>query len=436
MDKIRNHRLVLVACLWAFLISAAQGAGGLRFADGILTRSWEYLTIPESTAESDGVDRFLVENRALLGLSENPAVELELIRSSEIGAGERLVYGQTAYGLPVFEAGLTIVRAENNIISLFNALSPSEFQSQTPAISTNEALLMAERSIVGKLYRDEPDVVLGYAPDGRMIYRLRLPGLNPPADWEIWMDASNGEVIRHQDRRIFEDGAGDVFDPDPITVLEDPTLQDMNDSNAAIPLGAYSTIVLNELDPAVGGYYHLDGPFVNTGATSNRAAELTTDFNYLREDDRFEEVMVYYHIDHTQRYFQDQLQVFYANNSSQSCNVNGTEEDNSWYSSYNDRITYGSGGVDDAEDADVIIHEYGHAVQDDIIPLWGGGHTGAMGEGYGDYLAGSYSLTVNSTFQPNWVFNWDGHNQFWPGRILNAAYHYPENAGGQIHVAG
>jgi len=99
MDKIRNHRLVLVACLWAFLISAAQGAGGLRFADGILTRSWEYLTIPESTAESDGVDRFLVENRALLGLSENPAVELELIRSSEIGAGERLVYGQTAASL-------------------------------------------------------------------------------------------------------------------------------------------------------------------------------------------------------------------------------------------------------------------------------------------------------------------------------------------------
>jgi hypothetical protein len=58
----------------------------------------------------------------------------------------------------------------------------------------------------------------------------------------------------------------------------------------------------------------------------------------------------------------------------------------------------GCGGTalfhDGAEDADVIIHEYGHAIHDDQVPGWGFGpyplaeEAGAMGEGFGDFLAG------------------------------------------------
>jgi Zn-dependent metalloprotease len=48
--------------------------------------------------------------------------------------------------------------------------------------------------------------------------------------------------------------------------------------------------------------------------------------------------------------------------------------------------------VDDAEDADVIVHEYGHAIQADQVPGFGaGGDAGGMGEGFGDYLAGTIS---------------------------------------------
>ena len=42
----------------------------------------------------------------------------------------------------------------------------------------------------------------------------------------------------------------------------------------------------------------------------------------------------------------------------------GVGQDNSFYSPGADEIRLGRGGVDDGEDADVIIHEYGHAVQD------------------------------------------------------------------------
>jgi hypothetical protein len=39
-----------------------------------------------------------------------------------------------------------------------------------------------------------------------------------------------------------------------------------------------------------------------------------------------------------------------------------------------DRLAFGEGGVDDAEDVDVVLHEYGHAIQHDTVPGWGGRH--------------------------------------------------------------
>ena len=45
-------------------------------------------------------------------------------------------------------------------------------------------------------------------------------------------------------------------------------------------------------------------------------------------------------------------------------------------------LTFGTGGVDDAEDAEIILHEYGHAIQDDQLAGFGASSEGkAMGEG-------------------------------------------------------
>jgi len=411
-------------------------SGNVRLEDGILRRLWEDRLLPTAASQEESVGLFLSQNRRLLGLADNPDVELSLVKTQSTAIGQRYVLEQRAYGLPVFETQLVLVAADDKLRSLFNALSSQDFHQFSPAISASSALSKARAATGTGALRLPEEVELGYAPSGELVYRLRLPAANPPADWEVWIDALSGQILRRIDRRIFVDGAGQVFDPDPKTALECDTLHDWGDSNAAIPPEAYSTVTLYQLNSPSGGYYYLDGPYVSTYEPGGRAQETTPIFNYLREDDRFEEVMTYYHIDHTQRYFQNELQTPNANNRQQVCFVNGTPEDNSWYSPYSREITYGYGGVDDAEDADVIIHEYGHAVQDDINRFWYGGQTGAMGEGFGDYLAGSYSLSVDTVFQPDWVYNWDGHNEFWPGRILNAPYHYPENAWGEVHDSG
>ncbi len=90
-------------------------------------------------------------------------------------------------------------------------------------------------------------------------------------------------------------------------------------------------------------------------------------------------------------------------------------------------MEFGQGGVDDAEDADVILHELGHGIHHWLS----GGVSNADGlsEGSGDYWAQSYSRSLNqwasSTPQYNWVFSWDGHNTIWDGRITNTTMIYP-----------
>ena len=75
------------------------------------------------------------------------------------------------------------------------------------------------------------------------------------------------------------------------------------------------------------------------------------------------------------------------------------------------------------------LDEYGHAIQYNINPTWGGGESRSLGEGFGDYWAGSYAGSfgnwTTTDEQSNWLFMWDGHNAFWPGRILNDSRAYP-----------
>ncbi|MGB0430811.1 MAG: T9SS type A sorting domain-containing protein, partial [Bacteroidia bacterium] len=72
--------------------------------------------------------------------------------------------------------------------------------------------------------------------------------------------------------------------------------------------------------------------------------------------------------------------------------------------------------VDDAEDADVIIHEYGHALSFSV----NGNETSrtprkAIDEGLSDFITCAYSKKIGE-FESDYIFNWDGRNEFWDGR--------------------
>jgi len=422
--------------------SAPAGISTPNPAIAPLTSRWnrEYRAISRfypaaAITEAEFTDIF---GKSLGLLDEDSRLRLKYEKTSL--SGTHKLYTQTFKNIPVKNAGLLInLRPDGTIISVFNNLFPIENLDVSPTLSLAESRVIAFTGIDPNTLRAPASGGLFIAViegEPRLIYEWRIPASNPYGDWSIYIDARTGEELSRMDLRKFSvTGAGQVFIPDPKTAIESDTLQDEGDSNAAIPDECYSVVDLLEIDDPVAWIYVLSGPYANTEPTTNRAEETSPDFFYLRQDDRFEEVMVYYHLDTYQRYIQS-LGFDDIMNFSQPCNVNGTPDDNSWFSPMTGIITFGSGGVDDAEDADVIIHEYGHAIQWDIIPNWSGGHTGAMGEGFGDYIAGTYSLVINPDFHSEWVFTWDGHNQFWAGRWLNMPYHYPENAGGEIHDSG
>ncbi len=99
-------------------------------------------------------------------------------------------------------------------------------------------------------------------------------------------------------------------------------------------------------------------------------------------------------------------------------------------------LEFGEGGTDDAEDADVAIHEFMHALSHKAAP---GTNTGsdrrALEEGICDYWAMSHSLRLTGN-QSDRVYNWDGHNEFWPGRGLLPNAVYPDDLVGDIYRDG
>lgn len=104
------------------------------------------------------------------------------------------------------------------------------------------------------------------------------------------------------------------------------------------------------------------------------------------------------------------------------------QADNSSFSPYSvpPSIAFGQGGVDDAEDADVIIHEFTHAIMQSTSPdTYSGNERESMEEAYGDYMAASYS-ELYSGYHNDYVYNWDGHNEYWPGRVVTSDLTYPE----------
>ncbi len=255
-------------------------------------------------------------------------------------------------------------------------------------------------------------------------WKVDIPALEPLGDWEVIVDGISGRIIQIEDRLMNLVGTGLVFDPDPITATTDTTLRDEDDAADAIPEEAYSEVDLIDISRDDDRYV-LTGSWVDTSPTENRARLEEPDFSFDREDDRFEEVMAYYHIDRQARYVRS-LGFDDLPPSPQQVDINRIEDDISFFSPRTGIITTGTGGVDDAEDGDVLLHEYGHALLHRIVPDWRGGDTGLLSEGLCDYLAGDWSLEVAPDFQPYRLFNWDGQNRIWEGRVLNSDLCYDE----------
>jgi len=166
-------------------------------------------------------------------------------------------------------------------------------------------------------------------------------------------------------------GTGTVFFPNPVAQLQNQSLTDQKDADYAALQPAYHGVPLTNLD----GSGYLVGDWANVRAETGSPAYSTTNtFNYHRNDDRFEQVMAYYWVTEAQKYIQSLgfgTTRRPVNMESQDIRINQYGVDNSFSWDKHDYLRFGKGGVDDAEDAEVILHEYGHAIHESQVAGFG-----------------------------------------------------------------
>lgn len=211
-------------------------------------------------------------------------------------------------------------------------------------------------------------------------------------------------------------GTARIFMVNPVQSSGNENLTDQKDSATAVPDSDYAIATLRNLD----GSGYLRGKWVTVqSATGTPAYSTTNTFLYNRSQDQFEQVMAYFWVNQAQEYLQSLgfgTKTGMPGIVHQSFNVKIDQYggDNSYQTDKPYRIRLGKGGVDDAEDAEVIVHEYGHAVHASQVPGFGQSEeAGSIGEAWGDYFAVSVGLAAADQYgwpvaaDPSCPMDWD-----------------------------
>jgi Zn-dependent metalloprotease len=395
--------------------------------------------------------RFLADHANLFRF--DPALA-DLVPGEQLTSqlGEHVTFQQNHRGIPVRGAEVRLhFGSGGRLIALTNTYVPHlGAVDVVPWVPAADAIALARTSVPA-----DPglsDLANVAAPTARLVidaqqgasrpalaWEVTLPSTGPT--WEVLINAHDGRLLgRPADlNRYFVNGTGSVFIDNAVVATRNNSLRDNNNAASAVPSSAYSTVTLQGL----AGTGYLDGQYASSSASNKkgRAFNTANNFAYDRSSDAFSEVMGYYYIDFAERYIQS-LGFSNINNRQVVFSVNVYRSDNSYYSPSNKQITYGLGGVDDAEDSEVILHELGHAIQDSQVPGFGSSaEGGAMGEGFGDYWAGSVNAQFFSGgFQDACVAEWDSTSYSSTNppclRRLDGTKHYPENVAGEVHADG
>ncbi|UXI01690.1 proprotein convertase P-domain-containing protein [Photobacterium sp. TY1-4] len=226
-----------------------------------------------------------------------------------------------------------------------------------------------------------------------------------------------GEVVQTQMQ---------VFDPDPRTAVGwSIEGEHSNVAEITIPAEAYQRVSGVDVTRSDGQLYLANSRVVAVDFTEMHALDLGPQqgvvtvqagdgFDFTRQESAFRDVNAFYHLDHALQYL-EQLG-FVADKALFTVplriDAQGQSTNNSTYLSDVGMLAMGVGGVPDSEDADVVLHEFGHAINDKLVPDWKGGDSEAIGEGFGDYWAGAYSFWVqrdrSTPFELDVFANWDG----------------------------
>jgi Zn-dependent metalloprotease len=448
------------------LVQTDLATGKIRYVEG--------RAVMQANTPLEAANTFVNAAAGTLAKGVDPG-ELKVIRSVESLTGTNVTYGRYENGLYVVGNQLSVQVASDGktITSLRNELTDIDTVGNTQSLGSaagtdNDtrrlaAIELALKSVHAKAsaafgMQAKPVVVSGKT-GGTGGWQLTFLTSDPPGSWRVATDA-DGHTLLNEPSNVaqFAEGRAMVFAPNPVQYKGDAGISAyVNGSfNADDPIINSTRILVTVHNLDNSGF--LQGDYATTAlmAPKDRARETTHVYNYPRSDKRFGELMAYHWVTECELYLQS---LGYVNTPQHKRAINlrpvgihphFTMDDNSFYSPDLKTLQFGDGGVIDAEDAEVILHELGHAIQDDQRPDFGGSirHTEAraMGEGFGDYWAASFFSGVGPAAWHIYWDKWDGQtgggSHAASGgspaylRRLDSTKHYPEGWLGEEHADG
>lgn len=436
----------------------------------------------QSSANESVAREWIKQHSRELNIQPHHQFKLAFVRKS--AAGETLRFQQMLKDVPVFQKEIVInFNPSNELVYSSNSYDNSIANIvTTPSITSEAALNISKESlkIQGEYAVAENNLYVTKVDNTtKLVYRIITNPTSGVASWETLIDAQNGAVLSTKDVAIYHHkdkskknkkvepkkeqkssyapvayttGTAMVYLSDPLSFAQvaygTTGYTDGNDANTTQLAAARTSVVLPEID-LTAGVYKLKSSFAEISEFESPNYGLftqsTSDFNFTRDNNAFEAVNVFYHLDKAMRYINVELGIPCLPQQNAGvlrfdpAGLSGA--DNSHFLPSTDQIAFGEGCVDDAEDADVIWHEFGHGVHDWMT---NGNTSPYLGEGNSDYWAQSYSRSLNqwnssqAAFQ--YMFSWDGHNTCWAGRSTNYAPNYPAGLvglqGGAAHTDG
>lgn len=391
---------------WKFL------EGGNNFDPYI----FQGVTVSPMGTESEALLEFLAQNIEELK-DERVSIELAVFRKSIIGTHYQ--YYQTFMGTRIYGSEIKANLRDGRKVSTVIASLADTRTWPNDLVKKQEGLPDGEDEVV---FFD------GEVPQMAWVYEEENVAKNE--FYEV-IKLADGTVLKHDVALHRKDPVDTVawvyvYNPDPLTTYErvyGGELQNFADEDTDSLTNAR---VLKSLELKYENdtfWLQNDHALLIGGQNFQRPYALTDTFDFLRSQDQFEYVNSIYHITEYKNYLSsiggfDDLLDYQVR-----INARAFLDDNSSF-----KRTSNSGGrgvlyfgysstslehVDDAEDADVVIHELGHALSysaNENIPS--GVSRESIDEGLGDYLACAYSKRI-SEYRWQYLFNWDGHNPFW-----------------------
>lgn len=377
-------------------------------------------------------------------------------------------FQQMHEGIPVLDTSIVVQVDDANRVRQVDLGSASptvadnvgDERKKTPKQATEAAMEAVGAANLRQPVKEPTEVYFPTDAGLKLAYEVLILTREPFHDWRVIVDAFSGQILEQKDLLFHVDGQGFVFDPNPVVTANNNTLRDPTATAgtcgfAGTPIATIDaqrvTRTLKGLTFA-GGVHKLEGPFVkmrNFGAPNIAPPTEVgaNNFKYSSADNRFEAVNCYYHVDTTQRYIQS-LGITTAHNKVIECDAhdNGTGG-GAFFSPGDGGLHFGDSGSckpNRASDADVMLHEYGHAIQNNQVPGWGAtspvtgrAETRAMGEGFGDILACVAQAERGGGFQraffEDWIF---GSTPLKCLRRVDGSKVYPTDWQNQEHADG